>query len=257
VIAVAVAVVVGAFVTNFVRDRGPTRAEQRQDEAVMQEVKTQIATLQQQAISSGDPTEAANLQRQMREALEQALPRLSPHGRAGLVVAIKIVNPLMAQSEDYMRQVGEFGNSEEALYHTAKSREDLKARVARIDELDAANLALLQRLENIMTEAEKILDGESIPRAQKRGLLAGFRESYEPKREVQLRIRNLDTLMFTEWRAALNLMHDTWGQWTARDDGRIDWKNPETEQKFMEHLVKIEGYAAEQGEVQRQLLPAG
>ncbi len=166
--------------SNLAKLSGESRAKQQESAQAIAEMERQIRDLQRQAATSS-MEERIRLAQQARQTMEDTLPKLTSQDRAGLLVSLKIVNPIIEDGSAFAQELVAFQQSPEWDFSTATSQEEIRTRIARIDKLAATCIALHQRITTIETDATRLLKEEPLDPQMKAGLLDGIRESADRK----------------------------------------------------------------------------
>jgi hypothetical protein len=226
------------------------RQEAQADQQAMAEMEQKILALQRQA-ATATGSERIQLAQQARQAMEDALPKLSAENRAGLLVGLKLVNPIIEDGSAYLQELTAFQQSPEWDLSTARTQEEIRARIAKIDRLAAGGAAMHQRIANLDVEAARLLQGEKIDARTKAGILRGVREAAERKLRPISAIRQTQQKSFDKYKEALKLLHARWGHWNTKE-GVIVWDDQAGLTEFNAIIAAFDAIQAEQIALQKK-----
>jgi hypothetical protein len=232
----------------------PGRAAENNDNQIIAELQQKSLELKRQLLSSDDPLEQERLQKAMMQMVEDALPKLSPQGRALLQIGLKIMQPLQETSSAYLQMVAKFSESSVADFTTVKSREEIPGRIAKIRLLIAANQEILDRIDRVEPDVLKLLDESGVNEMARRGFIDGFTKASARQMGPMKAVRNLDGKLYALFIAGLQHMEANWGHWSVTAAEDIAWDDTAREAKFIEILQEIGTLAARQAEAEQQLL---
>ncbi len=200
---------------------GESLRQRRESAQAMAEMEQKIRELQRRAVSAS-ATERLQLGQQARQALEEALPKLAPDDRAAMLVAIRIVNPIIEEGGAFAEELAAFQQSPEWSLATATTQEEIRARIAKLDKLTAKSVALHQRITTLEADATRILKDEPLDPQMKAGLIKGIKGSSARKFTILAAVQSTQQRSFRAYKEALQLLHDQWGHWRGKD-GVVVW----------------------------------
>jgi|GEM_PF-6196921 len=207
--------------SNIAKLAGGSGPSQRESAQAFVDMERKIRDLQRQA-ATASISERMQLARQSRQAMEDALPKLAPKDRAGLLVAIRLVNPIIEDGGAFAQELSAFQESPEWNFSTAASQEDIRGRISRIDRLAATSIALHQRMTTLETDATRLLKDEPLDPQMKAGMLKGIKDSADRKFAMLATIQRTQQRSFEKYKEALQLLHAQWGHWQGKD-GVVIW----------------------------------
>lgn len=229
------------------------RAEDNNDEALINGMKTQLRDLQLKILATHDLTERAKYQTEVMKVMEDTMAKLTPKTRALMLVGLKVVQPVQQDGAAYNQMVLEFINSPNAKFNTITSREDIKPRREQIARLAAANDGLITRFANIEADATRLLDEANLGSAEKQDFLSGFEESISKRFGPVMAIRKLDSMLYVQWKDALDLLDEHWGAWSVTPEKKISWTDAAAGTKFNEIMEMIQTLAQRQKAAEQAL----
>ena len=210
------------------------------DEEVLAKMQQRMIALKQQMAKTEDLAERATLQKQAVTIINETLKQLSPQSRPMVEVGLKLVQPLQTDAGEYMLAVNAFFSSEAGDFRSIKSREEIKDRIAKVDQLDRSNRKLLERINSLESDAEKMLETGGVSRANRAGFMEGLRQGAAKQMGAMRALRTLDSKMYDQWKAALSLLDAHFGKWHSEGDGPIVFDDEEAKTKFLEIVKEIE-----------------
>lgn len=229
-------------------------AERRQDDERIAAMQQEVADLQRQMLETDDLAASAALQARARQAFEAVLPRLSPRGRAQFGPVVKVLQPLLTDSQVYAGEAAAFFTSPMAKYATCASRADIDARIAAVGVLQQRNLALRQRCETLTADAERQIAQEELTAVERQGILDGFREGLQGKAHELLQVRDVDAQIYEQYVLALRHLQANFGKWHGKAD-EVVFDGEAERVAFQAFLDRIDDLGEQQAAIQRRLLP--
>jgi hypothetical protein len=224
---------------------GFLRAAVDPDIAVLERMQQQGKAIQAKIIETDDLNERAKLQAQLMTVMDEALKQLSPQKRPLLAVSLKVVRPLQEQSSAYLEAVSAFFTSA-GDFRTLKVRTEIKEREKRVDQLEAMNQALVQRMSTLESDVEKMLVAEGVDASGRRNFMEGFRTGTLRKMAATRAVRTLDSRLYAQWKAALALCDEQWGKFRSVADAQITFDDPAAGKKFDAIMAEVEKIADRQ-----------
>lgn len=226
------------------------------DESIIAEMQRRIKALQHQAIETQDPAATARLHADIDTIMEDALGRVSAKSRPMLEIGLKLMRPLSEEGVAYTEASSAFFDSPLGDPSTIKERSEIATRIGALEKLAAQNQRLLDRINAMETEAEKLIRKSTASAAEREAFMTGYRQSSGRNLGALRAIRSLDAKVLQLWIDLLGLLDREWGNWHPRPDGGLDWTDPDAEKQVVAIVEEMHVLADRQIAAQKKLVGA-
>jgi len=221
------------------------------DKATADDFGREIDRLRKQATQTTDPRESAKIQSQMIDKLkESAVEHDSPSVRQ----LMSLLNPFLKQESAYtQKKAVAFGIG--WLKTVTKSSDALKEGRAQIKEYADENQKVLQTLNTLIEETDRIIKANNTTSGMDIPLFIGFRSTFDPKVPPMREFRDLETQNWVILDGLLKLLQDNPTLWEWQDGTMpIHCKDDTFQKKVMALIARAQANGMRQNFIRQQLL---